>query len=39
MLCIAFTTNAQTYLNPQAPLEERVQDVLSRMTTHEKGKR
>jgi len=27
---------AQTYLDPNAPLEERVKDALSRMTTHEK---
>jgi beta-glucosidase len=27
---------APTYLNPKAPLEERVQDALSRMTVHEK---
>ena len=27
---------AQTYLNPDAPIEERVADALSRMTTHEK---
>ncbi len=26
----------QTYLNPDAPLEDRVSDALSRMTTHEK---
>ncbi len=39
-LFLALTTaTAQTrpvYLNPQAPLEQRVQDALSRMTTHEK---
>ena len=29
---------AQTYLTPNAPLEERVKDALSRMTTHEKIK-
>ncbi len=32
------TTNAQVYLDPQAPLEQRVEDALSRMTTHEKIK-
>ena len=31
-------TKAQVYLDPQAPLEERVKDALSRMTTHEKIK-
>lgn len=39
-LSLALTTaTAQTqptYLNPQAPIEERVQDALARMTTHEK---
>lgn len=30
------TMEAQTYLNPKAPLEARVQDALSRMTLHEK---
>ncbi len=29
---------AQVYLDPQAPLEQRVEDALSRMTTHEKIK-
>jgi len=33
---MTLTVNAQTYLNPQADIEERVQDALSRMTTHEK---
>ncbi len=33
---ITMTTQAQVYLDPQAPLEQRVQDALSRMTTHEK---
>lgn len=28
--------SAPIYLNPQKPLEERVQDALSKMTTHEK---
>ena len=34
----AFTSNviAQVYLDPKAPIEERVKDALSRMTTHEK---
>lgn len=37
-LCLAIATaaTAQTYLNADAPLEERVQDALSRMTLHEK---
>ena len=30
------TTSAQVYLDPQAPMEERVEDALSRMTVHEK---
>ena len=30
------TTSAQVYLDPQAPMEERVKDALSRMTVHEK---
>ena len=29
-------TSAQTYLDPNAPIEERVKDALSRMTVHEK---
>lgn len=33
---MTMTTQAQVYLDPQAPLEQRVQDALSRMTTHEK---
>jgi len=32
------SSNAQVYLDPQAPIEERVKDALSRMTTHEKIK-
>ena len=32
------TASAQTYLDPNAPIEERVKDALSRMTTHEKIK-
>ena len=27
-------TSAQTYLDPNAPIEERVKDALSRMTVH-----
>lgn len=34
----AMTTQAQVYLDPKAPVEERVKDALSRMTTHEKIK-
>ncbi|MBR0047481.1 MAG: glycoside hydrolase family 3 C-terminal domain-containing protein [Bacteroidaceae bacterium] len=34
----AMTATAQVYLDPNAPIEERVQDALSRMTTHEKIK-
>ena len=30
--------NAQVYLDPKAPMEDRVKDALSRMTTHEKIK-
>lgn len=36
MAMTAMTAQAQTYLDPNAPLEERVKDALSRMTTHEK---
>ena len=36
MAMTAITAQAQTYLNPNAPLEDRVKDALSRMTTHEK---
>lgn len=32
------SSNAQVYLDPQALVEERVKDALSRMTTHEKIK-
>lgn len=32
----AMTATAQVYLDPNAPIEERVKDALSRMTTHEK---
>ena len=38
-LMLTMTTTimtAQVYLDPQAPMEERVKDALSRMTTHEK---
>lgn len=35
VLC-ATLVKAQVYLNPQAPIEERVKDALNRMTTHEK---
>ena len=43
-LCILLTatilaltsSSAQVYLDPKAPIEERVKDALSRMTTHEK---
>ncbi|MDD6895485.1 MAG: glycoside hydrolase family 3 C-terminal domain-containing protein [Prevotellaceae bacterium] len=37
LIAVAFTAaSAQTYLDPNAPLEARVQDALSRMTVHEK---
>ena len=32
----ATTMTAQVYLDTQAPMENRVKDALSRMTTHEK---
>ena len=35
---MSISVNAQVYLDPNAPLEERVKDALSRMTTHEKVK-
>lgn len=37
-LCLgmATMTQAQTYLDPNAPIEERIKDALSRMTLHEK---
>lgn len=38
MALATLNAGAQTYLNPNAPLEERVKDALSRMTTHEKIK-
>ena len=37
-IAMAMTTQAQVYLDPQAPIEERVKDALRRMTTHEKIK-
>ena len=36
LLMVVHNTTAQTYLDPHAPLEERVKDALSRMTVHEK---
>ena len=38
LMTMTMTTNAQIYLDPQAPVEQRVEDALSRMTTHEKIK-
>ncbi len=38
MAIMGLSANAQTYLDPNAPLEERVKDALSRMTVHEKIK-
>ena len=35
---VTMNAKAQVYLDPQAPLEQRVEDALSRMTTHEKIK-
>ena len=37
-ITMAMTANAQVYLDPQAPIEQRVEDALKRMTTHEKIK-
>ncbi len=37
-IAMTMTTQAQVYLDPQAPIEERVKDALRRMTTHEKIK-
>ena len=37
-LMASLALNAQVYLNPQAPIEERIKDALSRMTLHEKVK-
>lgn len=34
--CGFATAQSQTYLDPNAPIEERVKDALSRMTVHEK---
>lgn len=36
ILTMNTTTKAQVYLDPEAPIEERVEDAISRMTTHEK---
>lgn len=37
MLCaFSMALNAQVYLDPNAPIEERVKDALGRMTVHEK---
>ena len=36
LLCVAATTQAQVYLDPNAPLNERVEDALRRMTIAEK---
>lgn len=36
LLLAALGAGAQTYLDPNAPIEERVKDALGRMTTHEK---
>lgn len=38
LLMAATAVSAQVYLDPQAPLEERVKDALNRMTVHEKIK-
>lgn len=38
MALATMSAGAQTYLDPNAPLEARVKDALSRMTTHEKIK-
>lgn len=38
MALATMNAGAQTYLDPNAPLEARVKDALSRMTTHEKIK-
>ena len=37
-LMASLALNAQVYLNPQAPIEERIKDALGRMTLHEKVK-
>ncbi len=36
ILLLSLTAVAQVYLDPQAPMEERIKDALSRMTLHEK---
>lgn len=36
ILTMNTTTKAQVYLDQEAPIEERVEDAISRMTTHEK---
>lgn len=40
IVCLLFTTGieaqAPTYQNPDAPIDERVEDLLSRMTVYEK---
>ena len=38
LIMMTMAANSQVYLDPQAPVEERVKDALSRMTTHEKIK-
>ena len=38
LMMTVMTLNAQVYLDPQAPVEERVKDALGRMTLHEKIK-
>ncbi len=36
LLTATLNLNGQVYLDPQAPIEKRIQDALSRMTVHEK---
>ncbi len=38
LMLTTVSLNAQTYLDPQAPIEERIKDALGRMTLHEKVK-
>ena len=38
MATFSLTTQAQKYLDTNAPIEERIEDALGRMTTHEKIK-
>ena len=38
LMMTTMTMKGQVYLDPQAPVEERVKDALARMTTHEKIK-